>query len=125
MRISEKQGLKSGQHIEILDVDDVLHGVVVKVEQMYPEDVRYIGENIAKYRLMRDTFMASIVTGWSYGDLPDVDPGEIRDARILRQLPRDAYRALHDATDEHYIDAGFIKGPAKKTESPGPPDPGK
>jgi hypothetical protein len=116
MRITEKQGLKAGQHIEILDVDDVPHGVVVKVERLYPEDLlTRSGSNLAQFRRMRDTFMASIVTSWSFGELPGGN------ADSLQELPRGAYRALVEATDKHYIDAGFMTDPAKREGTPPAP----
>ncbi len=124
MRIDEKQGLKAGQHIEVMDSDDVPHGVVVHVEKLYPEELTG-GASIAAYRLMRDTFMASIVTGWTYGDLPnDGEPVPTGDPKMLQKLPSGAYRALRKATEQHYIDAGFIKGPAKEEEGK-PQVPGK
>lgn len=122
MRVDHKNSdLKTGEFIELVDVDDVPHGLHVQIERLlYPADGVEGIAVIPHYRRVRDTFMASIVTGWSFGDLPRdepaFDPTKLGDPERLYALGGRVYKVLRKATDPHYIDAGFMTDPAEREE---------
>jgi hypothetical protein len=112
--------LPKGRSAEILEAEEMPHGVRVEVGKLAPAwDPNATAEDNARRYTpaiivrMRDTMLAHVITGWSFGEPP------AGNADALRVVPEPAYDALVEATADHWEVLGFSR-PETKTEETDP-----
>lgn len=108
---------------EIVDADDMPHATQVAVNKIIPmpdptrpDVVLYTPEVLDR---VRDAMLAHLITAWSFDQpLPDGDLDRIA------FLPSSAYKALLDATQDHWQELGFTsrKASEESESSPGSSD---
>lgn len=95
--------LGKGRWAEIIDADDMTHGVKMKVQALLPTDTDTEHTFVRQMR-MRELMIAHLVTGWSLDlPLPGGDPAKLAD------VPGSAYDKLVDATTGHWDSLDFLR----------------
>lgn len=103
--------LGKGRWAEIVDVDDMTHGVKMKVQALLPDDNSIEHWYVNELR-MKELLIALIVTGWSL-DLP-VPKGNVA---ALDDVPGSAWDKLVEATEDHWQSLDFLRAGKTSSES--------
>ena len=102
---------------EVTDLDDMPRKVETAIFRMFPDmgvDGETKGFTPALLARMRDTMIAHLIEEWSFDKpLPKGSPEK------LEWMPRSAYRALQEATGDHWEAVGFSKGRAESPDQTG------
>lgn len=106
--------LGKGRTAEVVDVDDITHGVKMKVQSLLPdaENTEHMYLNMAR---MRELLIAHLVTSWSLDlPVPGGDPAKLAD------VPGSAYTALLDGTERHWESLDFRRVGSNSSSSETP-----
>jgi hypothetical protein len=106
--------LGKGRWAEIVDVDDMTHGVKMKVQALLP-GADYAGNYYISDLRMRELLIAHVVTEWSL-ELP-VPKG---DAAALDDVPGSAYDKLVEETEPHWKSLDFLRVGSNSSSSETP-----
>lgn len=103
--------LGKGRWAELVDVDDMTHGVKMKVQALLPTDGDT--EHVFVRQLkMRELMIAHLITSWSLDQSPPKgDPGALAD------VPGSAYDRLVEATEPHWDSLDFLRTGSNSSES--------
>lgn len=106
--------LGKGRWAEIVDVDDLTHGVKMSVQSLLPgrdnADHAYLNQ-----LRMRELLIAHVVTGWSLElPPPSGDPAK------LAAVPGSAYEALLKETEPHWESLDFLRVGSNSSSSETP-----
>jgi hypothetical protein len=103
--------LGKGRTAEIVDVDDMTHGVKMKVQALLP-GADYAGNYYISNLQMRELLIAHVVTEWSLElPLPGGDPAK------LSAVPGSAYDKLVEATEPHWKSLDFLRAGSNSSSS--------
>jgi hypothetical protein len=103
--------LGKGRTAEIVDVDDMTHGVKMRVQGLLPgaDNTDHIYVNSLR---MRELLIAHVVTSWSLDlPVPGGDPGKLQD------VPGSVYDKLADATQPHWNSLDFLRIGSNSSDS--------
>lgn len=103
--------LGKGRTAEIVDVDDMTHGVKMKVQGLLPEADSTQNWYVNRLR-MQELLVALVITEWSL-DLP-VPKG---DPTKLDDVPGPAWDALIEATKPHWDSLDFLQAGSNSSGS--------
>jgi hypothetical protein len=103
--------LGKGRTAVVVDVDDMTHGVKMKVQALLPDanSTEHMFLNMAR---MRELLIAHVVTSWSLELPPPAgDPAKLAD------VPGGAYEALLEATEGHWESLDFLRAGSNSSSS--------
>jgi hypothetical protein len=103
--------LGKGRWAELIDADDMTHGIKMKVQALLPgpdnDKHMYLNELV-----MRDQLIALLVTSWSLElPLPNGDPAALGD------VPGSAYDKLNEAAAPHWESLDFLRAGSNSSDS--------
>jgi hypothetical protein len=103
--------LGKGRTAEIVDVDDMTHGMKMKVQALLPDQDSTENWYVNELR-MKEVLIAEVVKSWSL-DLP-VPNGN---TAVLADVPDSAYSKLVEETKDHWKSLDFLRAGRTSSES--------